>query len=149
MAQRSWRAAALPPDRQRAGADPERILAAFIEHIDAGDPLAEALIAALDASGDDRRGKQSAAVIVTGTGPLTGYADEPHVDLRVDDHREPVGELRRLLDLHRAHCAMRLAFAASAKDGGFDLLAAIAPLAERHPHDPHLARAFDTARRRH
>jgi uncharacterized Ntn-hydrolase superfamily protein len=121
----------------------ERMLHAF-HALGDGAALAERLVAALAASGDDARGKQSAAVIVAGPGPLTGYADEPHVDLRVDDHRDPVAELERLLALHRAHCAMRLAFA----DAGADLLAVVAPLAERHPDDPHLARALDTARKR-
>lgn len=46
-------------------------------------PLAERLVAALAASGGDARGRQSAAVIVTGPGELRGNADEPHVDLRV------------------------------------------------------------------
>ncbi len=44
-----------------------------------------------DAAGGDRRGKQSAALkIVAGE-------DYPHLDLRVDEHAEPVAELRRVL----------------------------------------------------
>lgn len=56
-------------------------------------PLAERLLAALDAGqaqGGDRRGEQSAALLVTDT------ANFPYVDLRVDDHAEPLLELRRL-----------------------------------------------------
>jgi uncharacterized Ntn-hydrolase superfamily protein len=79
----------------------------------------------------------------TSTTPLTGYADEPHVDLRVDDHREPVEELGRLLSLHRAHCAMRGEFARP--DG--PRAEAIGPLLERHPGDPHLRKALEVARR--
>lgn len=103
----------------------------------AGQPLAERLVAALAASGDDARGRQSAAVFVTGRDALTGYVDEPHVDLRVDDHREPVGELARLLDLHRCHGIMRQAY----EDPNVDVTAVVPPLAARHPGDPHLARA--------
>ncbi len=65
-------------------------------------PLARRLLAALaagDAAGGDSRGKQSAAVLVVGAGE--GYDDsDVLVDLRVDDHEEPVAELRRLLGLH-------------------------------------------------
>lgn len=66
-------------------------------------PLARRLLAALqagDRAGGDRRGRQSAAVVVT---PLEGRTDWPPralVDLRVDDHPGPVDELVRLLDVH-------------------------------------------------
>ncbi|MBD0292668.1 MAG: DUF1028 domain-containing protein [Jiangellaceae bacterium] len=65
--------------------------------------LARRLLAALsvgDAVGGDRRGRQSAALLVVA--PEGGYAgsDDVVVDLRVDDHSMPVAELARLLDLH-------------------------------------------------
>jgi uncharacterized Ntn-hydrolase superfamily protein len=67
-------------------------------------PLVERLIAALDAAqaeGGDIRGRQSAALLV-----VSGDRSDPpwkrEVDLRVDDHPDPVGELRRLLVVHRA-----------------------------------------------
>lgn len=68
--------------------------------------LAERMIAALEAgqsAGGDIRGKQSAALVV-GTGKPTGrpWADRIF-DLRVDDHSEPLRELRRLLVLQRAY----------------------------------------------
>ncbi len=56
-------------------------------------PLAERLIAALaagEAAGGDKRGKQSAAL------RIHGGEDYPGLDLRVDDHTEPVTELQRL-----------------------------------------------------
>jgi uncharacterized Ntn-hydrolase superfamily protein len=58
-------------------------------------PFAERLIAALEAgeaAGGDKRGKQSAALLV--------YSSEAYADLnlRVDDHAEPLAELRRLYD---------------------------------------------------
>jgi uncharacterized Ntn-hydrolase superfamily protein len=66
-------------------------------------PLARRLLAALaagDAAGGDKRGRQSAALLVAGA--EGGYLDEDDVivDLRVDDHQAPIPELARLLDLH-------------------------------------------------
>lgn len=64
--------------------------------------LAERLMAALDAAeaaGGDRRGKQSGAILVVSPRVRGGYSDRV-VDIRVDDHREPLVELRRVLDLH-------------------------------------------------
>jgi len=61
-------------------------------------PFAERLITALDAgqaAGGDKRGKQSAALIIHST---EAYAD---LNLRVDDHAEPLAELRRLYE--KAH----------------------------------------------
>jgi len=58
-------------------------------------PLAERLLAALDAgerAGGDKRGKQAAALLVYTT------EDYPFLDLRVDDHAEPLAELRRLYE---------------------------------------------------
>src|SRR3954452_24303532 len=69
----------------------------------ADEPLARRLLAALvagDAAGGDRRGRQSAALLVVSDG--AGYAglDDVAADLRVDDHPDPVTELARLLDLN-------------------------------------------------
>ncbi len=68
--------------------------------------LAERMLAALEAAqkeGGDIRGKQSAALIVV-TGKPTGRAWADRVfDLRVDDHLEPLAELRRLITLQRAY----------------------------------------------
>lgn len=65
--------------------------------------LAERLLAALDAgqeAGGDSRGKQSAALlIVKEQGGYGGYNDRL-LDLRVDDHPEPIKELIRLHQLH-------------------------------------------------
>ncbi|MDB4896301.1 MAG: hypothetical protein JWN15_2563 [Firmicutes bacterium] len=66
--------------------------------------LADRMIAALAAAqsaGGDSRGKQSAALyVVREKGGYGGFNDRL-VDLRVDDHPEPIEELRRLLALHR------------------------------------------------
>ncbi len=68
--------------------------------------LAERLVAALEGgeeAGGDARGRQSAAILVIrkGCGPA-GYGDR-YIDLRVEDHSNPIGELRRLLGLHRVY----------------------------------------------
>lgn len=67
-------------------------------------PLPERLLDCLDAAqsaGGDRRGQQSAALLVVG--PEQGYAglSDTFVDLRVDDHERPLEELRRLFALHQ------------------------------------------------
>ncbi|MBD0318671.1 MAG: DUF1028 domain-containing protein [Thermoleophilia bacterium] len=71
----------------------------------AGRPLAERLLeslAAAQAMGGDRRGQQSAALLVVEKdGGYAGLSDVL-IDLRVDDHERPIEELRRLHRLHRA-----------------------------------------------
>lgn len=65
--------------------------------------LARRLLAALvagDEAGGDRRGRQSAAMLVVRDGAGYGGLDDVAVDLRVDDHPSPVTELGRLLDLN-------------------------------------------------
>jgi len=68
--------------------------------------LAERLLAALqagDIAGGDKRGKQSAALlIVKENGSYGGYTDR-YIDLRVDDQVDPVKELARLLKLHQLY----------------------------------------------
>lgn len=69
----------------------------------AEDRFARRLLAALDAgdrAGGDRRGRQSAALLVVGRDLGYGGTSDVLVDLRVDDHQDPVGELARLLDIH-------------------------------------------------
>lgn len=77
-------------------------LAASFEE-SAARPLAERLLdclAAAQAAGGDRRGQQSAALLVVERD--AGYAglSDSLVDLRVDDHAEPVSELQRLYRMH-------------------------------------------------
>ncbi|TDB71737.1 DUF1028 domain-containing protein [Micromonospora sp. KC723] len=66
-------------------------------------PLPQRLLAALragDEAGGDRRGRQSAGLLVVERhGGYAGTGDEL-VNLRVDDHPDPVTELGRLLDIH-------------------------------------------------
>lgn len=66
-------------------------------------PLAQRLHAVLtagDDAGGDRRGRQSAGLLVVRKGAGYGGEGDVEVDLRVDDHVAPVAELGRLLDLH-------------------------------------------------
>jgi uncharacterized Ntn-hydrolase superfamily protein len=65
-------------------------------------PLATRLLEALtagDAAGGDSRGRQSAALLVVKDGAGYGGHDDIAVDLRVDDHSDPIPELARLLTL--------------------------------------------------
>ena len=73
------------------------------EASDPDEPLARRLLAALaagDDAGGDQRGRQSAALLVVREGAGYGGGDDIAVDLRVDDHADPVTELARLLDLN-------------------------------------------------
>jgi uncharacterized Ntn-hydrolase superfamily protein len=103
--------------------------------------LAERLVAALEAAqaaGGDRRGQQSAALVVERPGgiPESREGIDRIVDLRVDDHEEPIRELRRLLGLHDR---MRLALGTSGlyerREWGAAIAATQASL-ERFPEDP-------------
>jgi uncharacterized Ntn-hydrolase superfamily protein len=69
-------------------------------HLELAERLIECLAAA-QAAGGDRRGQQSASLLVVEQD--AGYAklSDAVVDLRVDDHERPIAELRRLYSLHR------------------------------------------------
>lgn len=72
------------------------------------DRLCQALLAG-DQAGGDRRGKQSAALVVAKpNGGYGGFTDR-YLDLRVDDHPQPVAELARLLKLHHLYRGQSLA----------------------------------------
>ncbi len=79
---------------------PDAMAAAYRAH--SGD-LADRLLAALDgaeAAGGDVRGRQSAALVVV---PAVGEPWRTRFDVRVEDHADPLGELRRLVRLARAY----------------------------------------------
>jgi uncharacterized Ntn-hydrolase superfamily protein len=73
----------------RAGASQERLAVRLLAALRAGDE-----------AGGDRRGRQSAALLVVSRGRGYGGTGDVVVDLRVDDHPDPVPELARLLDVH-------------------------------------------------
>lgn len=65
--------------------------------------LASRLTASLQAgedAGGDSRGKQSAALLVVKENGGYGGVTDRYIDLRIDDHEEPVKELTRILKLH-------------------------------------------------
>lgn len=82
----------------------ERVWPAMLEtYAHATGSLTARLLSALDAAelhGGDIRGRQSAAILVV---PATGQAWDTVVSLRVEDHPEPLPELRRLLRLAEAY----------------------------------------------
>ena len=80
-----------------AGADVVAELARAFAETD-GD-LCDRLLAALeagDAAGGDRRGRQSAALLVVREGGGYEGRNDRYIDLRVDDHADPIRELRRI-----------------------------------------------------
>jgi uncharacterized Ntn-hydrolase superfamily protein len=88
---------------------PAAMLATFLG---AEGDLAQRLLAALRAAeraGGDVRGRQSAALVVAPGPDGSGAPAAPwarRFDLRVEDHRDPLGELARLLSLARGYDAM-------------------------------------------
>ena len=62
-----------------------------------------ACLAAADTAGGDRRGRESAALLVVRDGGGYGAANDRWIDLRVDHDDDPIGELGRLLDLQRLY----------------------------------------------
>jgi len=76
-------------------------------------PFARRLIAAMqagEAAGGDKRGKQSAAVLIY------GEEEWPDLDLRVDDHADPLGELERLEKVSRERWVHFAKFLPSSKN---------------------------------
>jgi uncharacterized Ntn-hydrolase superfamily protein len=69
-----------------------------------GQPLAERLIeclAAAQAAGGDSRGQQSASLLIVERDGGYAKLSDVVIDLRVDDHERPIGELQRLYKLHQ------------------------------------------------
>jgi uncharacterized Ntn-hydrolase superfamily protein len=110
----------------------------------AGRPLAERLLeclAAAQAAGGDRRGQQSAALLVVERDGGYASMSDVLIDLRVDDHPQPVAELARLHDSHE------LLFGKTPRDEWLDVDAELgAELSERLGrlgYDGDLSRALD------
>jgi uncharacterized Ntn-hydrolase superfamily protein len=93
------------------GAVIEDTAAAYLANLSA--PLPQRLIAAMragEAAGGDKRGKQSAALLIHGE---EAWSD---LDLRVDDHADPLAELDRLERMSRTHWMVFRRFLPSHKD---------------------------------
>lgn len=105
----AWAGGRTAPDVACQGnilAGPDVVDALFRTFHVGGRPFPELLVACLAAAelaGGDRRGRQSAALLVVRAGGGYGGHDDRWIDLRVDDHPEPIGELARLLSLHRLY----------------------------------------------
>lgn len=114
--------------------------------------LAERLLAALEAgqgAGGDRRGQQSAALLVVRAGSDIDTRGDRYVDLRVDDHPSPIVELRRLygawerlfyppLEMAWIRRLMRDKHGTRARRALREFLANSERLARRHPEDANL-----------
>jgi uncharacterized Ntn-hydrolase superfamily protein len=99
---------------------------------DLGDRLLAALDAA-EAEGGDLRGRQSAALLVVAPRGSGRPSEDRLVDVRVDDHPEPVNELRRLLALGRAYSRVDTGDELAARG---DTEAALAEYAAAHHEQP-------------
>lgn len=69
-------------------------------------PIAERVVKVLQAAqqaGGDIRGKQSAVLLVVNGSPVEQEWMDKKIDLRVDDNTDPLSELERLLNVHRAY----------------------------------------------
>jgi uncharacterized Ntn-hydrolase superfamily protein len=80
------------------------VVEAMVEtYLETDGALADRLLASLlagDRAGGDRRGRQSAALQVRARDSGYGGSTDVLIDLRVDDHADPVAELQRLRDIH-------------------------------------------------
>ena len=97
--------------------------------------LAERLVAALEAAqrdGGDIRGVQAAGILVVSTEP----SPERIIDLRVDDHRDPIGEIKRLLGYARAHTRAGLALDKALAGRIDEALADLAACTAAFPDEP-------------
>ncbi len=109
-------------------------------YLAAAGTLAERLVAALEAgqaAGGDSRGQQSAAVVVERPGAAAEMREgiDRICDLRVDDHTEPIVELRRLLEIHLRWDALRRANVHYAPGRYPEGIAILATANERFPDD--------------
>jgi uncharacterized Ntn-hydrolase superfamily protein len=98
----------------------EQVPGAMRDAFDAAEgELSVRLVSALEAgeaAGGDARGRMSAALLVV---PAQGESWRRTVDLRVDHHDDPLPELRRALEFHRAYALLDVA-AERGREGDFD-----------------------------
>ena len=112
--------------------------------------LAARLLAALDAgqeAGGDSRGRQSAALLVVREGGGYGGDNDRVIDLRVDDHPDPIKELIRIRDLHTLYFGETgpedvVAIDGDVREQVVDSLRRLGYLNEEEPDDEVLYRAL-------
>ena len=118
---------------------PDAMIEAFRETTgDLGDRLLAALEAA-EREGGDIRGRQSAALVVVAPRATGQPIEDRPIDLRVEDHADPLGELRRLVGVHRSYQRVELGDELAAAG---DLEGALAEYRTAHaeqPDNPELA----------
>jgi len=106
----------------------DRVWPAMADAFEASEgPLAERMVAALEAAqgaGGDIRGQQSAAILVVRAESTGRVWEDKLIDLRVEDHPEPVQELKRLLRVFRAYEHMNKGDLAMEKNDADGALAA-------------------------
>lgn len=99
--------------------------------------LADRLVAALaagQAAGGDARGKQSAGLLVVRAG--AGFAGtDRYIDLRVDDHPEPIEELQRLLRRYRLTLKLYRAFSLEQEGKITEAIRLVREVVEKDPQD--------------
>jgi uncharacterized Ntn-hydrolase superfamily protein len=103
--------------------------------------LADRLLAALDAAqaaGGDLRGRQSAALLIVGAQRCAEPWSGVLVELRVEDHPQPLAELRRLLTLHRAYVHMNAGDTLLGQSRVEEALVEYRTAARMAPHIPEL-----------
>jgi uncharacterized Ntn-hydrolase superfamily protein len=102
-------------------------------------PLAERLLAALEAgqaAGGDRRGQQSAAIVVERAGGADRRERIDRIcDLRVEDHERPIEELRRLLELWQVQHELLASYELYESKEYGRAIELMAGVAERRPDD--------------
>lgn len=103
-------------------------------------PLVERLVAALEAgqaAGGDARGQQSAAVVVERAGAAAESREgvDRVCDLRVEDHPEPIAELRRLVGIWTTWDGARRAYALAERGRPAEAAAEMRALLDRSPDD--------------
>jgi uncharacterized Ntn-hydrolase superfamily protein len=109
--------------------------------LDGRGSLAERLVSALEAgqaAGGDIRGQQSSAIVVERTGAAAGSREgiDRVCELRVEDHPEPIVELRRLLGIHLIWDALRRASLFHEPGRYADGVPILREALERHGDDP-------------
>ncbi len=103
-------------------------------------PLVDRLVAALEAgqaAGGDRRGQQSAAVVVERAGAAAESREgiDRVCDLRVEDHEEPIAELRRLVGIWQSWEASRRAYWLHGAGRDAEAVATMRAVLARDPDD--------------
>jgi uncharacterized Ntn-hydrolase superfamily protein len=104
--------------------------------------LAERLLAACDAAereGGDVRGRQSAALIIVPARAGERPWEDRIFDLRVDDHPDPVGELRRLYAFARYHRRMEVTTERAMAGDPAGALVELEECCSRYPDEPEFA----------